>query len=83
MFHVTNFIINVTFCSAVVFVRTVAQGHQELVHHRDGMLIIPFVIHVINKETRVSRVPFAIELIVLPPIEKWLNVACAISKTFL
>lgn len=51
--------------------------------HRDGMLIILCVIHVINKEIKDSHARFVKELIEQLHTGKWLNVACAISKNFI
>lgn len=48
-------------------------GHElpEQVHPQDGIIIIQSVIRVINKETKDSRVLFAIERIELLRIGRW------------
>lgn len=68
--------------SAVEFVLIVDLEHLALAHHQDGMHITQCVIRVINKETKVSHVPFVKELIERQLTEKWSNVLRAISMLF-
>lgn len=58
------------------------QEHRVPVYLRVGTLIIPFVIHVINKEIRVFIAHSVIELIELTLIEKWFSALCVASKFY-
>lgn len=69
------------FSSVVEFVRIVGLEHRVPEHRLDGIVIIPFVIRAINKETKDTRVRSVKELIEQPLLRKWLNVTCAISKS--
>lgn len=66
--------------SVVVYVLIVVLVRRVPVPRPVGMLIIQFVIHVINNGIKDFRVQYVIGLIVLLPIEKWLNAVFAISK---
>lgn len=68
--------------SVVGFVEIAVLGHRVLDCLQDGTLITQFAIPVINKETRVSHVPFVIVLIGRMHIGKWFNARHAISKFF-
>jgi hypothetical protein len=49
----------------------VDREHQELVRHRDGIIIIQFVIHAISNEIRATHVLFVEKLIAPLHIVKW------------
>lgn len=61
---------------------TAVLEHQVQAYHLDGIPIIQFAIRVTNRETKVSVVPYVVELTELMLIEKWCNVYLAISEYF-
>lgn len=79
--RIALFLVCVLAYSAVEYVRIVGLAHRAPGRRLDGIVIIPFVIRAINKGTKDTRVRSVKELIEQQLLKKWLNVACAISKS--
>lgn len=75
-----NFHLLIFVCSVVGYVAIAVPEHQVRGYRHVGMLITPYVIRAISKETKGFIALYVEELTELTLTEKWYNVSCVGSK---